>query len=128
MFFLRINLKNTNKVHDNVYNVTIFNRTSVVYNHQFSDIDDILDLEIVPISKTTSPTQIMQGNNLNNMFPFNTIDRNNNFIKNTGPTTSAARFNTATTNNNSNTVTTSNAQNTALLQNSKSNSGIGKQR
>ena len=59
------------------------------------------------------------------MSPFNIIDRNNNFINNTGPTTFDARFNTATTNNNSNTVTTSNAQNTALLQNSKNNSVIG---
>ena len=42
-------------------------RLGVVYNHQFSDIEGILDLEIVPIIKTTSPTQIMQGNNLNNM-------------------------------------------------------------
>lgn len=77
-----------------VYNVTISNATAAVYNHQFSDIDGVLDLEIIPIGKTTSPRQIMQGNNTSNMTTFATDNINNNA---TDSATLADTINTTTT-------------------------------
>lgn len=60
-----------------IYNVSISNSTDIIYNHQFSDIDGILDLEIIPISKTVSPAQIHQGSNMNNIITFTTYSSNN---------------------------------------------------
>lgn len=45
------------------YNVTIFNSTAQVYNGEFGDIDGILDLEIIPISKLNSSMQVGPGTN-----------------------------------------------------------------
>ncbi len=36
------------------YNVTIANSTSVLFSHQFVDIDGILDLELIPVSKANN--------------------------------------------------------------------------
>jgi plastocyanin len=45
------------------YNVTIFNSTDQIYNREFGDIDGILDLEIIPISKMNSLMQVGPGTN-----------------------------------------------------------------